>query len=240
MKSIKVTVWNEFINDRLQEEVIKIYPQGIHEALAGYLRAAPDLEVATATLHEPERGLTEQRLTDTDVLLWWGHAAHNLVEDEIVERVHRHVLAGMGLILLHSAHFAKIFKRLMGTSCNLKYREADDREIVWVISPGHPIAAGIRDHFILPVEEMYGEYFDIPMPDEIIFISSFTGGEVFRSGVTFQRGAGRIFYFRPGHESHPTYHDKNVLRVIENGVRWAAQGRHEVAFGRCEKGWLTS
>jgi trehalose utilization protein len=173
-------------------------------------------------------------------MLWWGHIAHGEVKDEIVQRVHDRVLAGMGLIVLHSGHFSKIFKRLMGTTCNLKWREADDREILWVTRPGHPIVKDIDDHFILPAEEMYGEYFDIPDPMETILISSFTGGEVFRSGVTYERGAGRIFYFRPGHETYPTYHDKNVLKVIENAVRWAAPTPQpaEHTFGNRPMGWV--
>jgi trehalose utilization protein len=127
----------------------------------------------------------------------------------------------MGLIVLHSAHFSKIFKRLMGTSCDLKWRQADDREVLWVTAPGHPILQGVADHFVLDREEMYGEHFDIPEPDETLLISWFTGGEVFRSGVTYRRGMGRIFYFRPGHETYPTYHNAEVQKILTNAVHWA-------------------
>jgi trehalose utilization protein len=149
--------------------------------------------------------------------------AHDDVEDAIVDRVHERVLDGMGLIVLHSGHFAKIFKKLMGTTCNLKWREANERERLWVVKPGHPIVEGIGDSIVIEHEEMYGEFFDIPEPEELIFVSWFQGGEVFRSGCTYTRGKGRIFYFRPGHETYPTYHNEAIQRVIANGARWAAQ-----------------
>lgn len=237
---IRVTVWNEYRHEKHNPKVGELYPRGMHETIAAHLRASGQLEVATATLDEPEHGLSEDRLGRTDVLIWWGHVAHDAVADAIVERVHGRVLAGMGLIALHSAHYSKIFRRLMGTTCNLKWRESNDREILWVTRPGHPIVQGIDDHFILPGEEMYGEFFDIPEPQETVLISSFSGGEVFRSGCTWTRGAGRVFYFRPGHETYPTYHDRNVLRVIENAVRWAAPVGPIVSapYGHRKAGWL--
>ena len=237
---IRVTVWNEGVHERQNEQIAAIYPDGIHGAIAAGLREHDGFEVRTATLAEPEHGLTDEVLAATDVLTWWGHKAHRDVRDEVVDRVVRRVLDGMGLIVLHSGHFSKPFKRLMGTSCDLKWREADDKEILWVTRPGHPILAEIDDHFILPAEEMYGEYFDVPEPQETLLISSFTGGEVFRSGLTWTRGAGKVFYFRPGHETCPTYHDPNVLRVIENAVRWARPARavEAVRFGKREEGWL--
>mgnify|MGYP001170027786 FL=1 len=218
---IRVTVWNENVHEQKSETVRSVYPEGIHTAIAKGI-AAEDLQVRTATLDEPEHGLTEQVLNNTDVLIWWGHIAHDQVRDEIVERVHRRVLDGMGLIALHSAHFSKIFKKLMGTTCDLKWREADEKERIWVVDPSHPIAAGIGEYIELEKEEMYGEHFDIPAPDELVFVSWFQGGEVFRSGCTFRRGKGKIFYFRPGHETYPTYYNEQVLKVIANGVRWAA------------------
>jgi trehalose utilization protein len=180
------------------------------------------LDVRTATLDEPEHGLSEERLAGTDVLVWWGHKAHAAVDDAVVERVQRRVLEGMGLIVLHSGHFSKIFRRMLGTNCSLKWREADEKERLWVIEPSHPIAAGLPPYFELANEEMYGERFDIPTPDETVFISWFEGGEVFRSGLCWQRGHGRLFYFRPGHEAYPTFHDANIQRVIANAVQWAA------------------
>jgi trehalose utilization protein len=219
--SLRVTVWNEFRHERTNPQVGAVYPDGIHRALAAPLRTAGHA-VRTATLDEPDHGLREDVLGTTDVLLWWGHQAHAEVQDDVVERVHARVLQGMGLIALHSAHFSKIFKRLMGTSCDLKWRVADERERLWVVAPGHPIVAGLPERIDLAKEEMYGEHFDIPPPDELVFVSWFQGGEVFRSGCCFQRGAGRIFYFRPGHEIYPTYHEPVIQRVIANAVRWAA------------------
>jgi len=220
---IRVTVWNEFIHEREDERVAAIYPKGIHGAIAEYLSQKPDIEVRTATLDEPQHGLTDEVLRNTDVLIWWGHAAHDKVSDEVVERVYNRIMCdGMGLIVLHSAHYSKIFRKLMGTSCSLRWREDGKKERLWVVSPGHPIAEGIGDYFEIEKTEMYGEFFDIPNPDELVFISWFKGGEVFRSGCCFYRGRGKIFYFRPGHETYPIYHNEKVLLVIENAVRWAA------------------
>ncbi|MEI8093174.1 MAG: ThuA domain-containing protein [Spirochaetales bacterium] len=219
---INVVVWNEFVHEKEHEAVRAVYPDGIHQAIAGFLRTDATLNVETATLDQPEHGLTEERLARTDVLLWWGHMAHDKVSDAIVDRVQRRVLEGMGLIVLHSAHYSKIFRRMLGTTCSLKWREAEELERLWVVEPSHPIAAGLDQYFELPYEEMYGERFDIPAPDELVLVSWFEGGEVFRSGCCWTRGHGRIFYFRPGHETYPTYHNENVQKVIRNGVRWAA------------------
>ena len=228
----RVTVWNEFRQERSEAAVRATYPDGIHGAIADGLRA-DGLEVRTATLDEPEHGLTDEVLAVTDVLTWWGHQAHAEVDDAVVERVHRRVLEGMGLIVLHSGHFSKIFRRLMGTSCDLKWREAGEHERIWVVDPSHPIAEGLDESFVIDEEEMYGEHFDIPAPDRLVLVSWFQGGEVFRSGCCFDRGRGRIFYFRPGHETHPTYFQPSVRRVIANAARWAAQPRGEPpTFGR--------
>jgi len=237
---IRVTVWGEHRHEKKNPKIAEIYPDGMHTTIANHLKKSTDLKVSTATLDEPEHGLTEKKLASTDVLTWWGHIAHGDVKDEIVDRIHQRVLDGMGIIVLHSGHFSKIFRKLMGTTCNLKWREADEKEVLWVTRPGHPIVQGIDDHFIIPKEEMYGEFFDIPEPMETVLISSFAGGEVFRSGVTYTRGAGKIFYFRPGHESYPTYHNKSVLRVIENAVRWAApaEGSKAITYGNRKLGWL--
>lgn len=217
---MKVTVWNENRHEQTNPKVREVYPEGIHGAIAGFLSKEGNIEVRTATLDEQEHGLTKAVLNDTDVLIWWGHMAHDEVSDVIVERVHQRVLEGMGLVVLHSGHFSKIFKRLMGTSCDLKWREADEKERLWVVDPSHPIAEGIGEFIELEREEMYGEHFDIPTPDQLVFVSWFEGGEVFRSGCTYQRGNGRIFYFRPGHETYSTYHNPEIQRVITNGVKW--------------------
>ncbi|WP_026678312.1 ThuA domain-containing protein [Fictibacillus gelatini] len=222
----KVTVWNENRHEQSNEEVKKIYPEGIHGAISNFLSKA-NFDVRTATLDEPEHGLTDEVLENTDVLIWWGHLAHHEVEDRVVKKVQNRVLDGMGLIVLHSGHFSKIFKTLMGTSCDLKWREANETERLWVADPSHPITEGIGEFIQLEKEEMYGEHFDIPAPDELVLISWFEGGEVFRSGCTYRRGKGKVFYFRPGHETYPTYHNEQIQRVIVNAVNWAKPVKRE-------------
>lgn len=221
MPDIRVTVWGENLHERQNPAVRQIYPNGMHHCIADALNASGGLSATTATLDQPDQGLPPGRLDKTDVLIWWGHAAHGEVRDELVEQVSEAVWSGMGAIFLHSAHFSKPFKRLMGTPCNLTWREAGERERLWVTSRSHPIAAGLPDHFELENEEMYGEPFGIPDPMETVFLSWFQGGEAFRSGVTYKRGAGKVFYFRPGHETYPTYHDADIQRVLSNASRWA-------------------
>jgi trehalose utilization protein len=221
-KSLNVTIWNEFWHERNNPVVGEIYPEGIHTVLADAMRKRGFESIRTATLGEPEHGLSQAVLDGTDVLLWWGHKKHNDVSDEVVARVHARVLQGMGLIVLHSGHFSKVFKRLTGTACTVNWREDGERERLWVVTPEHPIAQGLGRYFELEKEEMYGEPFEVPAPDELIFLSWFKGGEVFRSGCCYVRGRGRIVYFRPGHETFPTYYDETVQHVIANGIRWAA------------------
>jgi trehalose utilization protein len=239
-KDIRVTVWNEFRHEQNpKHKAREVYPDGMHAAIAAHLNAQDGIIARTATLDEPEHGLSDEVLAATDVMTWWGHAAHGEVAEATVDKVQRRVLEGMGIIVLHSGHFSKIFRRLMGTTCQLKWREEGEREVLWVTRPGHPILRGIDDHFIVPHTEMYGEHFDIPEPDETILISSFEGGEVFRSGVTYRRGAGKVFYFRPGHETYPIYKDPTVLKVLTNAVRWAAPtGSMGIAAPNKKRGWF--
>jgi trehalose utilization protein len=219
---MQITVWNEFLHEQRNPAVAALYPEGIHGAIAAGLRAGlPDAEITTATLAAPEHGLPAAVLDATDVLFWWGHLAHHEVADAVVERVCARVMGGMGLVVLHSAHLSKPFRRLMGTSCNLRWREADDRELVWTVAPTHPIAAGVPHPIVIPRHEMYGEFFDVPPPDELVFVSNFSGGEAFRSGCCFRRGKGRVFYFSPGHETYPIYHQPEILKVLCNAARWA-------------------
>ena len=227
----RVRVWNEYRQERSNDEVRALYPDGMHAPIADALRRA-GFETDVSTLDEPEHGLSEGVLTETDVLVWWGHVAHGEVSGAVVDRVQRRVLNGMGLVVLHSGHHSQIFKRLMGTSCDLKWREAGERERLWVVDPSHPIANGLGESVVIEHEEMYGEFFDVPQPDALVLVSWFRGGEVFRSGCCYQRGRGRIFYFRPGHETYPTFFQPEVQRVIVNAVGWAAlTGGDQQTFG---------
>jgi trehalose utilization protein len=241
---IRVTVWGENVHERREEPVGARYPDGMHGAVAAGIAGllGERVTVRTATLEQPEHGLTPAVLEETDVLTWWGHAAHGEVADAVVDRVQAAVLGGMGLLVLHSAHEAKVFQRLMGTSCSLRWRNDGERELVWTVDPAHPIAAGVPQPIVLDEHEMYGEYFDIPAPDELVFISSFAGGEVFRSGCCFHRGAGRIFYFSPGDQEYPIYHHPDVQRVIANAIEWVAPrpGVRAAAPGseHAPRGWV--
>lgn len=218
---IRVLVWNEFKHEKVKENVAAIYPNGIHQAIADFLQC-DDITVKTATLDDENCGITKEVLDETDVLIWWGHMAHNQVPDEVAALVRDAVHSGMGAIFLHSAHHSKPFKLLMGTPCSLTWRESSDSELVWVTDPSHPITQGIDRAIFLPGEETYGEPFSIPNPDKVLFIGSYAGGEAFRSGCLFQRGNGQIFYFQPGHETFPTYHIPEVQTVIRNAVRFVA------------------
>lgn len=221
MEKLNITVWNEYFHEQNEEKVAKIYPGGIHNAIKEGLETEADFSVRTATLQEPEHGLTQEVLDHTDVLLWWGHMKHKDVSDEVVERVYKRVLEGMGLIVLHSGHGSKIFQKLMGTtSIDLKWG-GGHAEKIWLLDPTHPIAEGLPEVIEIEEEEMYGEHFNIPAPDELVFMSWFADGEVFRSGCTFRRGRGKIFYFQPGHETYPIYHREDIRQVLKNAVRWA-------------------
>ncbi len=217
----RVTLWNEYRHERQGGRAAEIYPHGLHAPIAKHLEGL-GCQVRSATIDEPEHGLNDHVMGETDVLLWWGHEAHDEVGDEVVRRVHQRVLDGMGFIALHSTHYSKIFKALLGTSCGLTWRSNGERERLWVVNPGHPIAKGVGEYVDVPAVETYGEPFDIPEPDALVFVSWFEGGEVFRSGCCFKRGRGNIFYFRPGDQDYPIYHQKEILQIIGNAALWAA------------------
>jgi trehalose utilization protein len=226
----RVLVWNEFLHEQTSgDPAASVYPNGIHATLAQAL-GDQGFDVTTATLGESWCGLSEDRLREMDVVVWWSHYAVERVSWAAAQRLRRNVLEGLGLVVLHSGHMARPFTLLMGTSCRLKWRESWALERIWTVDPSHPIAAGVPEHFELPAEEPYGEPLDVPPPDELVFVSWFAGGEAFRSGLCYRRGRGRIFYFRPGHEAFPTYYDANVQRVIANAVLWAAQPRPDPPF----------
>ena len=228
MGKIHVTIWNEFLHETQAgpagDWIRQFYPAGMHVLLKQKLQA-DDLDIRAVSLQDPGQGLPDEVLNTTDVLLWWGHGAHERVDEDVVRRAQARVHQGMGLIVLHSAHFSKLFRRLMGTSCRLRWREVGERERLWVVAPEHPIVQGVPESFALPNSEMYGEPFDVPDDGKVVLMSWYEGGNVFRSGIAFQRDAGRIFYFAPGHETYPIYHDENVIRIIGNAIRWAAPAR---------------
>ena len=223
-KLIRVTVWNEYVHEREYPAIAAVYPEGIHGCLRRFLGAEADISVTCVTLDMPHQGITRELLADTDVLIWWSHARQDDITDETVRLVREAVHAGMGLIALHSAHFSRIMRDLMGTTMTLHWRHGD-REKLWCVCPTHPIARGVPACIDIPAEEMYGEPFDIPRPDDIVFLGWFASGHVFRSGVTYTRGMGRIFYFQPGHEEAPVYELPDIQRIIVNAVRWAAPVR---------------
>ncbi len=224
-RPLRVTVWHEHRHEKKHPKVQEVYPDGMHTVMKSAIEEhlGADVEVRTALLDDADHGLSDDVLDETDVMTWWGHAAHGDVKDEIAQKVAERVRRGMGLVVLHSGHYSKPFKLLMGTNCHLKWREAAEIERLWNVSPGHPITAGLeKDYIELAETEMYGEHFDIPDPDELVFVSWFEGGEVFRSGCVWKRGAGKVFYFRPGHETFPIYYNPEVRRVLANGVGYVA------------------
>ena len=216
---IKVTIFNEYVHEKEQEEIRAVYPEGIHNAIKQGIEC-DDVTVRTFTLDTVEQ-ITDEVLADTDVIIWWGHKAHHLVPDSVANRVQMAILNGMGAIFLHSGHHSKPFKKLMGTTCNLTWRADGDYELVWVTKPSHPIAQGIDRFIKLDHVETYGEPFDVPEPDQVVFLGSYEGGEAFRSGCCWNRGNGKIFYFQPGHELYPIFYNEEILTVIRNAVRWA-------------------
>lgn len=221
MRRIRVTVWNEHWDEQRFENVRALYPEGIHGTIARFLAKEPDLSVRTATFDDPDCGLSEEVLADTDVLLWWGHVIHHLVPDDAVERVCRRVLQGMGFIALHSALYAKPFERLVGRVANCAYRECGEKERVWVVNPAHEITSGLPACMELPHSEAYREPMGFPLPEELLFLSWYAGGEAAVSGGCYYRGSGRVFFFTPGHEDYPIYDDPQIQRVLARATRWA-------------------
>lgn len=206
------------------EEMRKVYPDGLGKTLENHFKEKDDISVKLVTIDMPEFGITDELLENTDVLVWWSHIAQQAIPDELAVKIQQRVLQGMGLIVLHSGHLCKPLKLLLGTSCTLRWREGDF-ERIWTTALTHPIAKGIPPMFELETEEMYGEFFDIPKPDDVVFTGWFRGGEVFRSGCTWTRGHGKIFYFQPGHETNPTYHNEYILKILDNAVHWTAPDR---------------
>ncbi len=221
MSKIQVTVWNEYRHEKNNDEVRALYPNGLHAEIGKALSECDDLEITLAALDDPEQGLPDELLNRTDVLFWWGHMAHGEVSDALVEKIRNRVYNGMGLVVLHSGHYSKVFRNVVGTTGNLMWGD-NKHEVIWNINPTHPIAAGIPSHFELESEEVYAEPFQIPQPDEQVFLSWYETGYVFRSGNVWKRGAGKVFYFQPGHETVPTYFNPYVRRILQNAAHYCA------------------
>lgn len=221
MKKIKVVVWNEFRHEKRSEKVAAIYPNGLHAVIKEFLDEDSELEVSLAALDDADCGLPDERLEDTDVLVWWGHMAHGDVPDELVTKIRDRVYEGkLGFVALHSAHHSKPFKAIVGTNGNLTWGR-NQKEIIWNLMPSHQIAEGIPDHFTLESEELYSEPFYIPQPDALVFGAWFEDGNIMRAGACFNRGAGKVFYFQPGHETCRSFFNPHVQRVIKNAIHWA-------------------
>ena len=219
---INVVIWNEFRHEKTKEEVKALYPDGIHAFIKGFLDTNEDMDITLAALDDPDQGLPDELLDKTDVLIWWGHMAHKEVDDELVAKIQRRVYLGqMGFVALHSAHHSKPFRAIVGTNGNLSWGR-NQKEIMWNLMPQHPIAQGIPDHFTLSEEELYCEPFYIPQPDALVFGAWYEDGYIFRAGACFLRGAGKVFYFQPGHETCPSFYNEYVQKIIANGIRWAA------------------
>lgn len=218
---IRVTVWNEFRHEKNKENVKALYPNGLHAVVGDFLAETGDMEITLAALDDEDQGLPDEVLDNTDVLIWWGHTAHKEVSDGLVAKIQKRVYLGkMGFVGLHSAHHSKPFRAIVGTNGNLQWGR-NQREVVWNLMPSHPIAAGIPDHFLIEEEEMYSEPFYIPQPDALVFGSWFEDGNILRSGCCFIRGAGKVFWFQPGHETCKSFFNPYVRRIITNAVYWA-------------------
>ena len=226
--SINVTIWHEYRHEKVNSDVRAVYPDGIHGKIKSFLES-DEIRVTLASLDDPDQGLPDSVLNSTDVLMWWGHIAHKEVSDELVEKIKSRVYAGMGFVAMHSAHHSKPFKEIVGTTGDLTWSRRNQTAIVWNVAPTHPIAEGIPAHFEL-FEEMYGEPFYIPKPDDLIFATWYEDGNIFRGGVTFTRGLGKIFYFHPGHETCKSFDNEYVQRILKNGVKWCAPVKVEDGF----------
>ena len=220
-KKINVVIWNEFRHEKVKEKVQVLYPNGLHATIKEFLSSDEELDITLAALDDPYQGLPDELLEKTDVLVWWGHAAHAEVDDELVKKIQARVYAGMGFVALHSAHHSKPFKAIVGTNGNLSWGR-NQKEVIWNLMPQHPIAAGIPDHFTIDCEELYCEPFYIPQPDALVFGAWYEDGYIFRAGACFLRGAGKVFYFQPGHESCKSFYNPYVQKIIANGIHWAA------------------
>lgn len=216
-----VVVWSEGTAPK------EVYPNDINGAIAEGLKELKGWEVVVANLSDPNQGLPDELLNRADVLIWWGHQRHDQVKDPLVSKIVKRVKEdGMGFISLHSSHFAKPNKALMGTACSWGAYVGDSTTLkVTVKDPGHPIAKGVKE-FTIVHNERYSDPYAVPTPQSVVFegIATLKDGKVDPSqqGFTWQIGKGKMFYFQPGHETNPVFYDANVGRIMINAVQWAA------------------
>jgi len=216
---VKALVWSEFTEPK------DVYPKGIHGDIAEYLNASGNVEAKVVQLSDPDQGVSQAMLDWADVLLWWGHQKHRDVTDETVQRIVKSVKeGGMGYFAMHSAHYSRGLIAILGTPCGLGSVGDGGAESISVVMPDHPIAKGVSD-FVVPRTEYFGEPFGVPEPEAVVFKSTFEKGDNiwFRSGCCWTVGKGRVFYFRPGHETYPIMRQPEVQKVIYNATLWSAK-----------------
>jgi trehalose utilization protein len=221
-KKRRVIVWSEGTAPK------NVYPQDINTAIAEGLQPLKGWDVATASINETDQGLPEDVLNGASVLIWWGHERHGDVKDELVARIVKRVHDdGMGFIATHSAHYSKALKAILGTPCGWKGGYVDDGSKVELVvkAPGHPIAHGVKN-FELPHTERYGDPFEVPTPETLIFDGIYTlpngTTQNAQQGMVWTIGKGRVFYFQPGHEGYPIYFQEPIRQIFRNGVQWCA------------------
>ncbi len=219
---MKVTIVCEYNSSMDSLEGKKAYPNGMGNCLKDFLQSAYD-DVTLITYDDKGADeLTDDIIEKTDVMFWWGHWYHGAILEELADKIVSRVQRGMGMVFLHSAHMSKPFKKLIGSTGTLKWREVGEHERLWCVDMSHPIAEGLGEYIDIPQEEMYGEPFDIPKPDELVYIGWFQGGEVFRGGCVFKRGRGKFFYFNPGHETYPTYRILKIQKLLIQACEYVA------------------
>ncbi|MBI1353570.1 MAG: trehalose utilization protein ThuA [Acidobacteria bacterium] len=229
-KKVRVLVWSE------RSEPVEVYPAGINGEVASIFAADRGVEVSVANMLDPEQGLSEAALAQTDVLVWFGHRSHADVLPEVVDRVVRRVTAdGMGFLPLHSAHYSLPFVRLMELEAAEQgvrltgrvgswgaVRNKGEPERVQILLPAHPIAKGLTAFTIEGTEE-YANPFVAPPAEEKVLAGAWEGGEQDGSdGLAWTVGKGKVFYFRPGHETRPIFRQPEVRAVLRNAVLWLA------------------
>ncbi|MDR0426377.1 MAG: ThuA domain-containing protein [Clostridiales bacterium] len=230
---MKIALFVEMAPGMRAGECREAYPEGMQNCLKAMLEAAGHRVTLVEQDENGDGAAMAAAVGDADVAYWWGHGLHQKVSDAAADAVVRAVWRGMGLVCLHSSHLSKPFLRLIGTDGTLCWREAGENERLWVVDPAHPIAAGLPPTVEIEREEMYGEPFGIPQPDELVFLGWYKGGEVFRSGCVFRRGRGKVFYFQPGHETYPNYKLPDVRRILLNAAEYLRCPAKAAADAEC-------